>query len=57
MNTASDRLAIEKANDRRLYDYREEEIRAKQRLDWTRKFRGYAKGLVELAHRSDPRIR
>jgi hypothetical protein len=53
MNAASDRLAIEKINDRRLYDYREEEIRAKQRLDWTRKFRGYAKGLVELAHRSN----
>ena len=53
MNAASDRLAIEKINDRRLYDYREEEIRAKQRLDWTRKFRGYAKGLVELAHREN----
>jgi hypothetical protein len=53
MNAASDRLTIEKANDRRLYNYREEEIRSKQRLDWTRKFKGYAKGLVELAHRSN----
>jgi hypothetical protein len=53
MNAASDRLTIEKANDRRLYNYREEEIRSKQRLVWTRKFKGYAKGLVELAHRSN----